>query len=57
MEKSQESVRLRIYNIYAWGVPLLITSFAAIADNLPEDPVGGILRPRFGEKTCWFVGK
>jgi G protein-coupled receptor Mth (Methuselah protein) len=57
MEKSQELVRLRIYEVYAWGVPIVITAVAAILDNLPESSTETFLRPRFGENKCWFYGK
>lgn len=57
MEKSQESLRLRIYEVYAWGMPIIITSVAAILDNLPESPNDAFLRPRFGENKCWFYGE
>ncbi|XP_062548957.1 probable G-protein coupled receptor Mth-like 1 isoform X1 [Armigeres subalbatus] len=53
LEKSQEICRLRIYEVYAWGVPLVIAGVAAILDNLPDTVY---LRPRFGERTCWFYG-
>lgn len=53
--KKQEKIRLRIYKIYAWGFPLLITMIAAIMDNIPD--AQHLLRPRFGEITCWFVGE
>lgn len=57
LEKGQELVRLRIYQVYAWGVPLIITSVAAILDILPVTPDDGFLRPRFGENNCWFAGR
>uniref|UniRef100_A0A182J9U2 Uncharacterized protein n=1 Tax=Anopheles atroparvus TaxID=41427 RepID=A0A182J9U2_ANOAO len=53
LEKSQEVCRLRIYEVYAWGVPLVIASVAAILDQLP-DSNDTYLRPRFGEAKCWF---
>lgn len=56
MEKSQESLRLRIYEVYAWGMPIVITTVAAVLDNLPASPGDGFLRPRFGENKCWFYG-
>uniref|UniRef100_A0A182YFZ7 G-protein coupled receptors family 2 profile 2 domain-containing protein n=1 Tax=Anopheles stephensi TaxID=30069 RepID=A0A182YFZ7_ANOST len=56
LEKSQEICRLRIYEVYAWGVPLVIAGVAAILDNLP-DSNDTYLRPRFGEAKCWFYGK
>ena len=57
MEKSQESLRLRIYEVYAWGMPIVITTVAAVLDNLPESPTDAFLRPRFGENKCWFYGE
>ncbi|XP_053662114.1 probable G-protein coupled receptor Mth-like 1 [Anopheles marshallii] len=55
LEKSQEICRLRIYEVYAWGVPLVFAGVAAILDNLP-DSSDTYLRPRFGEAKCWFYG-
>jgi G protein-coupled receptor Mth (Methuselah protein) len=57
MEKGQETLRLRIYELYAWGVPIFITLVGAILDNLPDGPTDKFLRPRFGENKCWFYGK
>lgn len=57
LEKSQELLRLRIYQVYAWGVPLIIAAVAAILDNLPMSGESTFLRPRFGEKGCWFYGE
>lgn len=57
MEKGQELVRLRIYEVYAWGMPIIITVVAAILDNLPEGPADRFLKPRFGENKCWFYGE
>lgn len=57
MEKVKETLRLRIYELYAWGVPIFITIVAAILDNLPETPDEKFLRPRFGENKCWFYGE
>lgn len=54
LEKGQELVRLRIYAIYAWGVPFVIMTIALILDNLPE---GGFLQPNFGKTKCGFEGK
>lgn len=56
-EKRQERIRLRLYEAYAWGVPLLIASIAAILDILPQNPDYDFLRPKFGERMCWFYGK
>uniref|UniRef100_A0A8W7Q4W7 G-protein coupled receptors family 2 profile 2 domain-containing protein n=1 Tax=Anopheles coluzzii TaxID=1518534 RepID=A0A8W7Q4W7_ANOCL len=55
LEKSQEICRLRIYEVYAWGGPLVFAGVAAILDNLP-DSNDTYLRPRFGEAKCWFYG-
>ncbi|XP_057657247.1 probable G-protein coupled receptor Mth-like 1 [Diorhabda carinulata] len=53
-EKSQERLRLRLYEVYAWGIPLLITVIAASLDlSSNQDEV---LRPRFAEHNCWFAG-
>lgn len=54
LEKVQELLRLRIYQAYAWGVPLIIMAIAIILDNLPDEVS---LRPRFGQKRCGFDGK
>ncbi|XP_049803782.1 probable G-protein coupled receptor Mth-like 1 [Schistocerca nitens] len=54
MDKRQEVCRLRLFRLYAWGGPLLIMSVAAIVDLVPADD--SILRPKFGEKRCWFYG-
>lgn len=54
LEKVQELVRLRIYQAYAFGLPLLIIAIAIILDNLPN---GEFLRPRFGQTRCGFDGK
>ncbi|XP_046744401.1 probable G-protein coupled receptor Mth-like 1 [Diprion similis] len=56
LEKGQEILRLRVYACYAWGGPLFIAGLAALLDNLPEQPGLIFLRPRFGEKYCWFYG-
>lgn len=53
--KKQEKIRLRLYKTYAWGFAFLITAIAAVIDYLPQSH--NLPRPRFGEKTCWFVGK
>ncbi|XP_037052450.1 probable G-protein coupled receptor Mth-like 1 isoform X2 [Bradysia coprophila] len=56
LEKGQELVRLRIYQVYAWGVPFIICLVAIVLDNLPKSPEDTFLRPRFGEKKCFFYG-
>lgn len=57
LEKGQETLRLRVYACYAWGGPLLVAGLAALLDHLPPQPQYTFLRPRFGEKMCWFYGE
>lgn len=57
MEKGQELFRLRIYEVYAWGMPIIITIVAAVLDNLHDGGTEKFLRPRFGENKCWFYGE
>lgn len=57
LEKGQETLRLRVYACYAWGGPLLVAGLAALLDHLPSQPQYTFLRPRFGDKQCWFYGK
>ncbi|XP_018573000.1 probable G-protein coupled receptor Mth-like 1 [Anoplophora glabripennis] len=54
-EKSQERIRLRLYEAYAWGIPFIITLIAASLD-LSSNPDYEVLRPRFAENNCWFSG-
>ncbi|XP_058809008.1 probable G-protein coupled receptor Mth-like 1 [Phymastichus coffea] len=56
LEKGQELLRLRFYGAYAWGGPLVVAGLAAFLDHLPRLPGQSFLRPRFGEKQCWFYG-
>ncbi|KAH8308609.1 hypothetical protein KR044_001428, partial [Drosophila immigrans] len=53
LERNQETLRLRLYSAYAWGVPLLICTIAACVDQLPETETA-LLRPGFGQLYCWF---
>lgn len=57
LEKGQETLRLRVYAAYAWGGPFLVAGVAALLDHLPSNPQYTFLRPRFGEKQCWFYGE
>lgn len=45
---------MRIYEIYAWGVPFLIMTVALILDQFPD---GDFVRPNFGKTQCGFEGK
>jgi G protein-coupled receptor Mth (Methuselah protein) len=56
LDKGQETFRLRLYQLYAWGGPLLIAGIAGILDSLPEEIYSSLLRPRFGQQRCWFYG-
>lgn len=57
LEKGQELKRLRFYAAYAWGGPLIVAGLAAILDHVTQSPESHVLRPHFGEKQCWFIGK
>ena len=58
-DPGQERFRYRAFSIYAWGFPLVINCAALTLDLLPVDAeLGkGLLRPRFGERRCWFYGE
>jgi hypothetical protein len=58
-DPGQERFRYRAFSIYAWGFPLVINCAALTLDLLPVDAeIGkGLLRPRFGERRCWFYGE
>lgn len=53
-ERGHEIARLRIYKVYAWGLPLIIASTAIYLDNVPKQPGDLVLRPKFGQPKCWF---
>ncbi|VVC41972.1 Hypothetical protein CINCED_3A004878 [Cinara cedri] len=57
LDKGQEACRLRLYQLYAWGVPLVIATLAAVLDRIPPDQYISLIRPKFGEHRCWFYGK
>lgn len=50
-EKRQERLRLRIYEVYAWGIPLVATATAGIVDKTDFD----FIKPKFGQGMCWFT--
>jgi hypothetical protein len=56
LDKGQETFRLRLYQLYAWGGPLLIAGIAGVLDSLPKEMYSSLLRPRFGQERCWFFG-
>ncbi|XP_013103544.1 probable G-protein coupled receptor Mth-like 1 [Stomoxys calcitrans] len=51
LERNQELIRLRLYSAYAWGIPIIIAAIAACVNLVPDSP---LLRPGFGEHSCWF---
>ncbi|CAB3371785.1 Hypothetical predicted protein [Cloeon dipterum] len=57
-DPAQERFRYRAFSVYAWGMPLFITCAALMLDLLPfdEEMAKSLVRPRFGEKRCWFFG-
>lgn len=57
VDKNQEAVRMRLYEAYAWGGPLVIAGVAAALDHLPAGQYPHLLRPGFGYDKCWFKGK
>lgn len=57
MERNQERNRLRIYKIYAFGVPLLISGIAAMRHSSSASGGDEYLQPRFCETEYWFAGK
>jgi hypothetical protein len=44
-----------MYELYAWGLPIIITLIGVFFDNFPNSEK--FIRPRFGEGKCWFYGK
>lgn len=57
LDKGQEACRLRLYQLYAWGVPLVIATLAAVLDRISPEQYVSLIRPKFGEHRCWFYGK
>ncbi|CAG9761866.1 unnamed protein product [Ceutorhynchus assimilis] len=56
-EKSQERIRLYLYEAYAWGLPFLIVFIGAVGDLASSNSTeGSFLRPRFASNQCWFGG-
>ncbi|XP_066151869.1 probable G-protein coupled receptor Mth-like 1 [Euwallacea fornicatus] len=55
-EKSQERLRLYLYEAYAWGVPFIIVFVGILADLTPSSSDGSFLGPRFALNKCWFAG-
>ncbi|KAK6638269.1 hypothetical protein RUM44_008698 [Polyplax serrata] len=56
LDKSQEVWRLRMYQVYAWGVPTIIAMTAIVFDHLPPGTFPSVLKPKFAIRNCWFYG-
>lgn len=56
LDKDEETYRLVLYELYAWGGPLIIVSVGAIMDHVLMDSYPTMLRPKFGHVRCWFHG-
>ncbi|XP_046389773.1 probable G-protein coupled receptor Mth-like 1 [Ischnura elegans] len=56
LDKGQELCRFRGYSLYAWGAPLLIAGIGLTLDLAAAGDLSGPLRPRFGDRRCWFYG-
>ena len=39
------------------AVSMIVAGLALLLDLLQEELTVGLLRPRFGERRCWFYGK
>lgn len=59
LERNQEKMRLRIYKVYAFGIPLLISTLAATLDHMRKNSLAqdAYLQPRFCESEYWFSGQ
>lgn len=53
--KSNKAKKFWYYCLYAYGLPLVVTSIAIACDHIANIP--NYYRPQIGNKTCWFGGK
>ena len=44
------------FNLYSWGLPLLVTIVTLTIHLLPEESTLSIITPGFGQDTCFFNG-
>ncbi|CAH0585607.1 unnamed protein product [Chrysodeixis includens] len=53
MNKRREKKRFLLYGLYAWGMPLVLTSLTAAMQfsDLPDH----IIKPGLGNRRCWFA--
>nr|XP_045612038.1 uncharacterized protein LOC123766744 isoform X1 [Procambarus clarkii]XP_045612039.1 uncharacterized protein LOC123766744 isoform X1 [Procambarus clarkii] len=45
-------LRFKMYSVYAWGCPIVVSLVAFTIQALPEHIE--LIRPGFGNKKCWF---
>lgn len=53
---SSDAKKFKLYCLYGWGSPLVITIVTAIMHFLPDELAKDITRPGFGTLTCWLPG-
>ncbi|XP_023329254.1 G-protein coupled receptor Mth-like [Eurytemora carolleeae] len=51
--RPKSTKKLGLYSLLGFGIPLIITAITAIMDQTLNT---NFLRPRFGERGCWFFG-
>lgn len=44
------------YSLYSWGIAGLIVTIGQLLDHYKDELPDGIVRPRFGEESCWMSG-
>lgn len=50
--------KFKLYCLYAWGIPFIVSTTTLVLHLLPEQSTySHIIRPGFGELTCWFAGQ
>lgn len=54
ISKSGERKTFRLYCLYGFGVPTLLTAVALFMDYMSPEYVAPYLAPRFGEETCFL---
>lgn len=52
---ANDAKKFKLYLVYAWGGPSIMTFVTVVLHNLPDQPVfSNLLRPGFGKISCWF---
>ncbi|XP_042878408.1 uncharacterized protein LOC122257268 isoform X2 [Penaeus japonicus] len=52
---SDDSKKYKVYSVYAWGGPFVVTSISALLHFLPDRFVAvGVVRPDFGVNNCFL---